>query len=296
MEKPLIGTPSETGGAARAAALVVLAAMTVFAGAALITPAAQAAPQTVCCFRITVEVAGEAQAQYTRVDPIDDQGRYFYKWDGTAYGLAHLRGSQLLTDRGVAAGYLAEQNEVTDREGRPRDRNDPGCSQGEQTGSGRYEVGKTRHGSPKVGGGIGFAFSRPFEQWALNCLSLATETFDKLEEGNAVWAAPHEFFYSTRLPWQPSARKLAKGRTQEVTCVEHSRPPAEPRMRALGFYTVMIKIVPFPADDLKHQQHRLAGFLGDRRDPDYYPHRPIDKLADPFFLGKHAPGNGCRKG
>jgi hypothetical protein len=67
-------------------------------------------------------------------------------------------------------------------------------------------------------------------------------------------------------------------------------------MFSTGLYAVTIKIVPFPADDLKHQQHRLAGFLGDRRDPDYYPHRPIDKLENDFFLGPKGPRNGCHKG
>src|SRR3954447_9447126 len=92
----------------------LLAGMILFAATALVSPAAQARPHETCCFRITVEVTGEAQAQYTRVDPTDDQGKYFYKWDGTAYGLAHFQGSGLVTDRGVAAGYLEEQNGVTD--------------------------------------------------------------------------------------------------------------------------------------------------------------------------------------
>jgi hypothetical protein len=62
MEKALVGTPPETGGTARAAALVALAGIALLLGAALFSPAAQAQPRTVCCFRVTVEVSGAAQA------------------------------------------------------------------------------------------------------------------------------------------------------------------------------------------------------------------------------------------
>ena len=298
VERSLLGTPPETGGRARAAAVVVLAGIALLAGAAaVVSPAAQARPQSVCCFRVTVEVTGEVQTQYTRVDPIDDQGLYFYKWEGTAYGLAHLQGSVLVTDRAVAAGFLAEQNGVTDGEGRPRDRNEPGCSQGEMTGPGRYELGKTRHGSPFIWlGRLGaFAFDRPFEDWELKCGSLATEALDRLEEDNAHWDAPRGFFNSVHIKGL-SARQLAGGGSLEVTCVEQSKPPAEPRMLSHGFSADSIKIVHFPADDLKHQQHRLAGFLGERRDPDEYSGRHIDKLNNDFFTGRHVPGNGCHTG
>jgi hypothetical protein len=83
LEKALVGTPPETGGAARAAALVVLAGIALLLGAALFSPAAQARPLTVCCFRVTVEVSGEAQATYTRVDKTDSQGDYDYTWGPT---------------------------------------------------------------------------------------------------------------------------------------------------------------------------------------------------------------------
>jgi hypothetical protein len=275
--------------------VVLLAAMLLFAGAVLVSPAAQARPVKTCCFRITAQVTGEAQSRYKRVDPTDDQGNYIYKWDGTAYGLAHLQGSGLVTDRGVGAGYFQEQNGVTDGEGRPRDRTDPGCSQGDPTVSARDAFGKTRHGSPYItlGRHGGLAFDRPFEQWELNCGSLATETLDKLQEGNADWFAPREFFFNTHISGL-SARKLAKGRSQEVTCIEKSRPRVEPRLFSLGFSAVSIKIVHFPADDLKHQQHRSAGFLG--KTPDFARARPIAGLEDDFFAGKKGPGNGCRKG
>ena len=109
MEKALVGTPPETGGVLRAAALVALAGMALMLGAALFSPAAQAGPRTVCCFRVTVEVSGAAQATYHRIDKTDSQGNYDYGWEGTAYGLAHLQGSALRTDRGLGAGYLREQ-------------------------------------------------------------------------------------------------------------------------------------------------------------------------------------------
>jgi hypothetical protein len=277
------------------AALIVLATIAGLAGAGLVSPAAQARPQETCCFRITVEVTGQAEAQYRRVDPTDDQGNYDYEWDGTAYGLAHLQGSGLVTDRAVAAGYLKEQNAVTDGEGRPRDRNDPGCSQGDAKLSGQATFEKTRHGSPFItlGPHGGLAFDRPFEHWELDCGSLATDTLIKLQEGNADWFAPREFFSNSRISGL-SARKLAKGRSQKVTCVEKSRPNVEPRLFALGFSGVSINIVPFPADDLKHQQHRLAGFLG--KTPDFAVRRPIVSLEEDFWLGKKGPGNGCRSG
>jgi len=277
--------------------LVVLAGA-LLAGAALGSPAAQARPTTVCCFRITVEVSGEAQALYTKVDRIDSQGSYDYLWGGTAYGLAHLQGSGLETDRGVAAGYLQELNKVTDGDGLPRDRTDPGCSQGEPTVSSQLGLGKTRRGSPYItlGPHGGLSFDRPFENWELNCGSLATETFyDLRDEGNADWSAPREFFSSSHINGL-SAGKLAKGRSQEVTCVEQSRPPAIPTMVSRGFYAVSIKIVPFPAGDLKHQQERLTGFLGKSRTADQWARTPTHKLGDEFFAGKKVPGNGCHKG
>src|SRR5437588_4911143 len=89
LEKAPVGT--RPGRAARAAALVVLAGMASLVGAAFLSPAAQARSQSVCCFRVTVEVTGEAHARYTRVHPTDDDGLYAYLWDGTAYGLAHLQ-------------------------------------------------------------------------------------------------------------------------------------------------------------------------------------------------------------
>src|SRR3954452_17213624 len=109
-------------------ALGVLGGITLFA--ALLSAAVNARPQEACCFRITLEVTGEARNQYVRVDPTDDQGLYAYLWDGTAYGLAHLHGSILVTDEAIGTGNLVEANDVKDSEGRPRDREDPGCPHG----------------------------------------------------------------------------------------------------------------------------------------------------------------------
>src|SRR2546423_13849264 len=130
MEKALAGTP-ETGGAVRAAVLVLLAGLALLLGAGLFSPAAQARVRTICCFRVTVEVSGAAQATYHRIDKTDSQGNYDYGWEGTAYGIAHLQGSALRTDRGVGAGYLREQNQVMDGSwcgdpDAPRERHDPG--------------------------------------------------------------------------------------------------------------------------------------------------------------------------
>ena len=293
MEKALVGTPSAMVRVARGAMLVGLAGMGLLLGATLFSPPAQARPLTVCCFRVTVEVSGEAHGVYTRVDPTDSQGLYAYLWDGTAYALAHLQGSTLRTDRGVAAGYLQENNGVTDSSGRPRDRNDPGCSQGPPVTSARGLLGKTRYSFPQIGlGNGGLAFGRPFEHWELNCGSLATETLFDLQAGNRAWRAPREFFFHTNIRGL-SARRLASGHSQQVTCVEKSSRRSDPRMHSFGFSAVSIKIVPFPATDLGHQQHRLAGFLGK---PINWGRRPVAKLIDDFFASRHTPGNGCHKG
>jgi hypothetical protein len=297
MEKARVGTPPATGGAARAAALIVLASMALLLGAALFSPAAQARPRIVCCFRVTVEVSGTARATYRRVDPTDSAGQYDYTWEGTAYGLAHLQGSGLRTDRGVGAGYLLEENQVTEASGQPRDRHDPGCPgsvQGVQgVQSGRLALGKTRHSFPVIGlANGGMAFGRPFESLELNCGSLATETLFDLEAGNHAWQAPRQFFFNSSVRGL-SARKLAMRRSQAVTCVEQSRRSADPRMSSEGLSAVSVKIVPFPASDLEHQQHRLAGFLG--KYISWY-RRPIAKLSDDFFAGRHTPGNGCHPG
>jgi hypothetical protein len=301
MEKALVGTP-EIGRAARAAVLVVLAGVALLLGAALFSPAAQARPLTVCCFRVTVEVSGIARATYRRVDPADSEGQYDYSWEGTAYGLAHLEGSALRTDRGVGAGYLLEENQVMDARccgepDVPRDRHDPGCPgavpgvQGIQ--SGRLALGKTRHSFPVIGlANGGMAFGRPFESLELNCGSLATETLFDLQAGNRAWQAPRQFFFNTSVRGL-SARKLAMRRSQAVTCVEQSRRSANPRMSSQGFSAVSINIVPFPASDLEHQQRRLAGFLG--KYINWY-RRPIAKLSDDFLAGRHTPGNGCHRG
>jgi hypothetical protein len=296
MEKALAGTPPETGGAARAAVLVVLTGIALLLGAALCSPAAQALPRTVCCFRVTVEVSGAAQATYHRIDKTDSQGQYDYGWEGTAYGIAHLQGSALRTDRGVGAGYLREQNQVMDASccgypDVPRDRHDPGCTG--NTLSSRLALGKTRYGYPLVGlSNGGMAFGRPFEHWELNCGSLATETLFDLQAANHAWNYPRRFFFDANIRGL-SARQLAMGHTQEVTCIEHSSRGANPRMASFGFAAIGIKIVPFPASDLEHQQHRLSGFLGKGRNWDA---RHIAKLADDFFAGRHTPGNGCHRG
>jgi hypothetical protein len=294
MERALVGTSPVTVRAARAAGLVVLAGIALLLGAALFSPAAQAQPRTVCCFRVTVEVSGEAQATYRRVDKTDSQGDYDYRWDGTAYGLAHLQGSALRTDRGVGAGYLSEENRVTDASGESRDRNDPGCPAQGVVGiqSGRMALGKTRYSYPLVGlfnGGM--AFGRPFEHWELNCGSLATETLFDLQAGNHAWNAPRQFFFNANIRGL-SARQLAMGHSQQVTCMEHSRRSANPRMSSQGFSAVFINIVPFPASDLEHQQHRLAGFLGKHI---HWDRRHIAKLGDDFLAGGRTPGNGCHK-
>ena len=291
MERALGGTSRAPGGAARIAALVVLAVMAVFAGAAFVSPAAQARARTICCFRVTVEVSGAAQATYHRIDKTDSQGNYDYGWEGTAYGIAHLQGSALRTDRGVGAGYLREENQVTEASGQPRDRNDPGCT--DNTLSSRLALGKTRYSYPLVGLSNGeMAFGRPFEHWELNCGSLATETLFDLQAANHAWNQPRQFFFSGNIRGL-SSRQLALGHTQEVTCIEHSSRGANPRMASFGFSAVAIKIVPFPASDLEHQQRRLAGFLGKGRNWDA---RHIAKLADDFFAGRHTPGNGCHRG
>ena len=301
MEKSLVGTSPETIGARRRAALVVLAGMALLLGTALFSPAAQARPRIVCCFRVTVEVSGTARATYTRVDKTDSQGVYEYRWEGTAYGLAHLQGSALRTDRGVGAGYLLEENQVTDARccgdpDVPRDRHDPGCpgAQGIQgIQSGRLALGKTRYSFPVIGlANGGMAFGRPFESLELNCGSLATETLFDLQAGNHAWQAPRQFFFNSSVKGL-SARKLAMQRSQAVTCVEQSRRSANPRMSSEGFSAVSVKIVPFPASDLAHQQRRLAGFLGKFIDWD---RRPIAKLGVDFLAGRHTPGNGCHPG
>jgi hypothetical protein len=302
MEKALVGTSPETIGARRGAALVVLAGVALLLGAALFSPAAQARPLTVCCFRVTVEVSGTARAIYTRVDKTDSQGVYTYRWEGTAYGLAHLQGSALRTDRGVEAGYLLEENQVMDARccgdpDVPRDRHDPGCPgavpgvQGIQ--SGRETLGKTRYTFPVIGlANGGMAFGRPFENLELNCGSLATETLFDLQAANHAWNWPRQFFFSGNIRGL-SARQLAMRRSQAVTCVEQSRRSANPRMSSSGFSAVSVKIVPFPASDLKHQQRRLAGFLGKFINWD---RRPVAKLVDHFFAFKHSPANGCHPG
>jgi hypothetical protein len=295
MEKALVGASPETGGTARAAAFALLAGMALLLGGGLFNSTAQARPLTVCCFRVTVEVSGEAQATYTRVDRTDSQGEYDYRWDGTAYGLAHLQGSGLRTDRGVGAGYLSEENRVTDASGESRDRNDPGCPAQGIVGiqSGRMALGKTLYSYPLVGlsnGGV--AFGRPFEHWELNCGSLATETLFDLQEGNRAWSAPRQFFFNGNVRGL-SARQLAMRHSQKVTCIEQSRGSANPRMASSGFSAVSINIVPFPASDLEHQQHRLAGFLGKHI---HWDRRHTAKLSDDFFAGRHTPGNGCHPG
>jgi hypothetical protein len=294
------GTSPEAAGSARVAALVALAGIVLFVAIALSSPAAHALPKSVCCFRITVEVTGEAHADYTRVDPHDDQGQYAYLWNGTAFGLAHLQGSDLITDRGLGAGYLGEINNVLDYTGRPRDHWEHDCPQGGSAFSGgRFELGKTRHGYPRVwlehpGG---WAFDTPFEDWELHCGSLASEALQSLEEGNFNWAFPRQFFDYGHLSGL-SAGMLAKGHSQEVICIQTSRPPAQPRLQTIGFSAVSVAIVPFPSKKLKHQQEWLTGLLGESEKVDDYKgaSRPITRLSDKYFEGKPVPKNGCHPG
>src|SRR4051812_46894434 len=113
MERAHAGTPTRARLRAAALAGLATAAVTLAAAAAL-SPAAQARPRVVCCFRVTVNIDGKVQGDYTKVDRTDSQGRYYYNWDGTGYGIAHLKSSILETDRGVATAFFGEVNEVTD--------------------------------------------------------------------------------------------------------------------------------------------------------------------------------------
>jgi hypothetical protein len=274
--------------------------MALLLGAGLLCPAAQAQPQVVCCFRITVELTGHVEASYTKVDPNDSQGQYKYRWDGAARGLGHLQGSSgFQTDRGVAIGFLDEENYVKDSEGRPQDRTDAGCSQGEPVISRRDEFIKTRHDYPYIflGRHGGFAFGNPFQQWELKCGSLDTYSYSDLRQGNLDFPGQRQFFDSTsiRRGLSLSARALAKGRSQTITCYEHSSPPAIPTRRTRGFFAVSVTIVRFPADDLKRQQRRLAALVG-KLDVFNNKGRPMDILDEDFFEGKRVPGNGCHTG
>lgn len=307
MGKTLVGERLNRGGAARATARVALAAMALLLGAWLFSPAAQARPRISCCFRTTVELTGRVEAFYTKVDPIDSQGQYSYTWEGAARGLAHLTRisdlKELQTDRGVATGRLEETNMVTNSDG-PRDGSDPGCSQGDPVLTSDLFV-KTRRRWPLIvldhGG---FSFGNPFEGWELKCGSLDTESFGDLEQGNPDFPGQRQFFDGTSIArgLSLSARALAKGRSQKVTCYEHSSPPAEPRppsaprRRTTGFFAVTVTIVPFPADDLKHQQRRLAGFVGKFPAVLFDKNRPIEIAQEKFFDGERVPGNGCHTG
>jgi hypothetical protein len=214
-------------------------------------------------------------------------------------GLAHLTGSELQTDRGVAAGHLEETNMVTDSEGRPRDNSDRGCSQGDPVVSSDAFV-KTRPRYPDIflGKHGGYGLGNPFVGWELKCGSLDTESLGDLEQGNPEFPGQRQFFDSSsiRRGLSLSARQLAKGRSQKVTCYEHSSPPAQPRRRTLGFFAVTVTIVHFPADDLKRQQHRLAGFVGKFPTVLFDKSRPIDGAEQKFFDGQRVPGNGCHTG
>jgi hypothetical protein len=300
MGKALAGTFLRSGRAARVNARIVLAGMALLLGAGLLCPAAEARPD-VCCFRITVELTGQVEANYTKVDPTDSQGSYDYTWNGAARGLGHLQGSSgFQTDRGVETGFLDEQNFVTNSEG-PRDSSDPDCKPGQETGSARDVFIKTRHGYPNIflGGHGGFGFGPPFIGWELKCSSLDTESNGDLRQGNPDFPGQRQFFDSTSISARRglslSARQLAKGHTQTVTCYEHSSPRAIPTRRTIGFFAVMVTIVRFPADDLKHQQRRLTAFVGTR--DEFTPMgRPMDRTAFKFFNGKPVPGNGCHTG
>jgi hypothetical protein len=300
MGKAVVGTPPETGGAARATARVALAGMALFLGACFISPAAQARPRISCCFRTTVELTGHVEAFYSKVDPTDSQGQYAYTWEGEAHGLAHLTRisdlKELQTDRGVASGRLEETNMVTNLDG-PRDGSDPGCSDGDPVlTSDAFEKTRRRYPDLFLGPRGGFSYGNPFVGWELKCGSLDGESFGDLEQGNPDFPSQRQFFDSTSIKrgMSLSAKALAKGRSQKVTCYEHSSPPAQPRRRSVGFFAVTITIVPFPADDLKHQQRRLAAFVG--KVPPFHNSRPLDVAQQKFFDGERVPRNGCHTG
>jgi hypothetical protein len=80
------------------------------------------------------------------------------------------------------------------------------------------------------------------------------------------------------------AGRLADRDAQDVLCVEQASGSAS-NQTAQGSWALSVKVIPFPADDLKRQQRRLAGNIG-KSQPDF---GPADKaLGSP-------PSDGCHK-
>jgi hypothetical protein len=229
-------------------------------------------------------------------------GDYIQSWDGNAYGLAHLEGhppSYLVTDRGVASGTVFEINLVTDfneyHQGSPRDSNDPGCVAPGDRNHDKRSFRKAQHGFPAIGlGPLGaFDFGKPYDSLIPDaCGSLSSEAGNYLREvGNHHWM-DYGNTYLRGLARGLSARALANGGSEKVTCVEHSRAQTATHKHS-GFYASSVNIVYFPPEDLKRQQRHLTGFVGDMPD---ITHRGVDKLENAWFTNDPASPNGCHKG
>jgi hypothetical protein len=221
-------------------------AVTAMAGLLLCCASAQAAPRSGCCFKITLSVSGGAHLTYSRDSPSDDAGTYGYVWKGAAYGIAHIQGSALVTDRGVATGSLEEINGVKRSDGSLRNDADPNCVADRTTVSGqrfgKVDFEKAEAGYPDVTTGRhgGVIFSRSLDAYELICGSMATDAADLLAEDNPRWSSPRDFFGFHQITG-PSIGKLANRETQEIDCVEQAHPAPKGRLAASGSWALTIR-------------------------------------------------------
>jgi hypothetical protein len=281
-----------------------LAGWAAIALAGLVAPSPASAAKPVCCFRVSIDVAGQAAEDFSKGPNWQpgpgavDAGTYYYRWEGSAYALSEwepvLKGT-LQPIGSVDYGALDESSTVyaTDnasectssptfnyQETDPSERLEKGSK---FTGLIDFNFGSTRHDST-------FTFGPPADSYSLSLhCGTGNETPDDLVNvaGDNNW---YSQFFASNLIRGLSSKKLTEGKSEHVLCTGSAMKSGigdDKYQRSVdGRYAYYINIVHVPATEKKRNERRL------KRLRDKHPKQ--DNPADHAGLGPTPPGNGCK--
>lgn len=285
--------------------LVGLAGWAAIALAALAAPSPASARQPVCCFRVSIDVAGQANETFSKGPNWQpgpgavDAGSYHYHWQGSAYALSEwepvLKGT-LQPIASVAFAALDESSTVYADDNPSECTSTPTFNYQETDPSGRLEKGSRLTGLvdfnfASTGHDSTFTFGPPADAYllSLHC-GTGNETPDDLTNiaGDENWNGL-QFFASNQIS-KLSSKKLAEGHSEHVLCTGSAMRSGigdDKYQRSVdGTYAYYINIVHFPAGEKKANERRLKGLRN--KQPQH--NNPADKAA----LGPKNPPNGCK--
>jgi len=273
-------------------------------------PSPASARPLVCCFRVSIDVAGSVDETFSKAPNwqpgtgggVVDAGSYDYQWSGSAYALSEWlplggRGGDLLPLASVAYGVLQETSNV-----HADDNPDPSCTSQTTTASnatdssGELKKASNPNGLVEVDKGTAalseFTFGPPEASWGLflHCGTpgSAQEYLTNIA-GDQNW---NEQLFASSLIHGLSPGKLDRARSEEVLCTGSARKAnidngGNTLASVNGAYAYYINIVHFPASEKKSNERRLRGLQNKRVSHN-----------NPAFEGvlgnSHPTHNGCK--